>query len=91
MEIDLSNYATKSDLKYRAGVDTFDLAANENLSNSKLRVDKLDIEQLKTNTTHLSNLSNVVEIMLLKALCMADKLQKLTLLILRYLLMNCFL
>ena len=72
MEIDLSNYGTNSDLKDSAGVDTFDLAANENLSNSKLRVDKLDIEQLKTNTTHLSNLSNIVEIMLLKALCIAD-------------------
>ena len=80
MELDLSNYTTKSDLKAKASVNTSNLVANENLSSLKPRVDKLDIEQLNANNTYLNSLKNVVEIMLLKALCMKNQLQNLLLL-----------
>ena len=46
IELDLSNYATKSDLKKATGVDTSEFAEIDNLANLKSEVDKLDINRL---------------------------------------------
>ena len=44
--VDLSNYATKTDLKNVTHVDTSSFALKTNLANLKTEVDKLDIEKL---------------------------------------------
>ena len=60
--VDLSNYATKSDLKNVTHVDTSDsFALKINLANLKTKVDKLDIDKLAPVPTDLSKLSNVVK------------------------------
>ena len=56
VQIDLSNYATKSDLKNATGTDTSKLAAKSDLVSLKAEVDKLDIDKLKNVPTNLSNL-----------------------------------
>ena len=50
VELDLSNYATKSDLKIDAAVNTLDFVMKVDLTKLKSDVDKLDIDQLKTNS-----------------------------------------
>ena len=50
VNVDLSNYATKNDLRSATGIDTSKLALKSNLANLKAEIDKIDIEQLK----HLS-------------------------------------
>ena len=44
--VDLSNYATKTDLKNVTHVDTSSFALKTNLANLKTEVDKLDIDKL---------------------------------------------
>ena len=61
VELDLSNYATKADLKNATGVDTLDSAKETDLANLKSDVDKLDIDKLKTLSTNLSNLKSKVD------------------------------
>ena len=46
IESDLSNYATKADLKDTAGVDASGFAEKGDLTNLKYNVDKLDIVKL---------------------------------------------
>ena len=58
---DLSNYATKTDLKNATGVDTSKLAAKSDLASLKAEVDKIDVGKLKTVPVDLSKLSNVVK------------------------------
>ena len=58
VELDLSNYATKADLKNATGVDTLDSAKETDLANLKSDVDKLDIDKLKNLPTNLNNLKN---------------------------------
>ena len=60
VKVDLSNYATKADLKNATGVDTSKLAAKSDLASLKAEVDKIDIGKLKTVPVDLSKLSNVV-------------------------------
>ena len=43
VELDLSIYAAKSDLKDATGVDTSEFAKKDDLANSKSKVDNLDI------------------------------------------------
>ena len=57
--VDLSNYATKDDIKNITHVDTF--ALKKNLTNLKTEVDKLDIDKLATVPVDLSKPSNVVK------------------------------
>ena len=45
--LDLSNYATKSELKNSTVVDIYKFAEKMDLSNLKSDVDKLDIDKLK--------------------------------------------
>ena len=54
-KIDLSNYATKADLKNAAGVDTSKLAAKSDLASLKAEVDKLDVDKSKTINDDLNN------------------------------------
>ena len=48
VELDLSNYATKTDLKGATGVDTCNLAARSDLASLKVVEDKTDVHKLKT-------------------------------------------
>ena len=61
VELDLSNYATKADLKNATGLDTSKFAKKVDLANLKPNVDKLDIEKLKNVPTNLSNLKNKIK------------------------------
>ena len=60
VEIDLSNYATKEDIKNITHVDTSSFALKTNLSSLKTEVDKLDINKLRPLPDDVSKLSNVV-------------------------------
>ena len=57
-ELDLPNFATKTDLKNATGIDTSPFAEKVNLANLKSNVDKLDIDKLKIIPTNLSNLKS---------------------------------
>ena len=59
VKVDLSNYATKSDIKNISHVDTSSFALKSNLSNLKTEVDKLNIDKLKPLPDDVSKLSNV--------------------------------
>ena len=61
VELDLTNYATKTDLKNITHVDVSSFASKTNLAALKTEVDKLDTDKLKTTPIDLSKLSNVVE------------------------------
>ena len=61
VKIDLSNYATKIDIKNISHVDTSRFALKTNFASLKTEVDKLDIDKLKPIPNHLSKLSNVVK------------------------------
>ena len=47
VKVDLSNYATKTDLKNVTLADTSTFALKTNLASLKTEVDKLDIDKLK--------------------------------------------
>ena len=59
-ELDLSNYAAKSDLKHATGVDTSKFGKKVDLANLNSNLDKLDIDKLKNVPTNLSNLKSKV-------------------------------
>ena len=61
VELDLSNYATKVDLKNAAGVDASKFSKKVDLANLKSEVDKLDIDKLKNVPSILSNLKSKVD------------------------------
>ena len=76
VKIDLSNYATKTDIKNISHVDTSSFALKTNLASLKTEVDKLDIDKLVPVPVDLSKLSDIIKMMLLKKLCMINQLQK---------------
>ena len=61
VKVDLSNYATKTDLKNVTHVDTSSFALKTNLASLKTEVDKLDIDKLVPIPVNLSKLSDVVK------------------------------
>ena len=61
VKIDLSNYATKEDIKNITHVDTSSFALKTNLSSLKTEIDKLDIGKLVPIPNDLSKLSNVLK------------------------------
>ena len=61
VELDLSNYTTKADLKNAAGVNTSKFALKVDLASLKSEVDKFDIDQLVPVPVDLSRLSDVVK------------------------------
>ena len=60
VELDLTNYATKIDLKIITHVDVSSFASKTNLAALKTEVDKIDVDKLKTVPVDLAKLSNVV-------------------------------
>ena len=61
VELDLTNYATKTDLKNITHVDVSSFASKTNLAALKTKVDKIDVDKLRTTPTGLAKLSNVVK------------------------------
>ena len=61
VELDLTNYATKTDLKNITHVDVNSFASKTNLAALKTEVHKIDVDKLKTTPTDLAKLSNVVK------------------------------
>ena len=61
VKVDLSNYATKADIKNISHVDTSSFALKTNLTSLKTEVNILDIDKLAPAPVHLSKLSNVVK------------------------------
>ena len=57
VELDLTNYATKTDLKNITHTDVSSFASKTNLAALKTEVDKIDVDKLKT----IEQLSNVVK------------------------------
>ena len=69
VKVDLSNYATKADIKNVSHINTSSFALKTNLGNLKNEVDKLDIDKLVPVTTDLSKLRNVVKNDVVKKNC----------------------
>ena len=61
VKVDLSNYATKAELKNATGIDTSKQPAKSNLASLKAEADKLDIYKLVPAPVDLSKLSHVVK------------------------------
>ena len=61
VELDLSSYATKTDLKNVTYVDVSSFALKTNLASLKTEVDKLDVDKLTPVPNDLAKLSNVVK------------------------------
>ena len=59
--LDLSNYATKDDVKNITHIDVSGYATKTNLAALKTEVDKIDVDKLKTVPDDLAKLSNVVK------------------------------
>ena len=61
MELDLSSYATKTDLKNVTHVYVSSFALKANLADLKTEVDKIDIAKLTPVSDDLAKLSNIVK------------------------------
>ena len=61
VKVDLSNYATKTDLKNVSHVDVSSFALKSNLAILETAVDKIDADKLKNVLVDLAKLSNVVK------------------------------
>ena len=61
VKVDLSNYATKTDIKNISHVDTSSFALKSNLASLKTEVEKLNIDKLGPVPADLSKLSDVVK------------------------------
>ena len=61
VELDLTNYATKTDLKNITHTDVSSFASKTNLAALKTQVDKIDTDKLKTVPDDLAELTNVVK------------------------------
>ena len=72
VELDLSNYPTKTDLKNVTHVDVSSFASQTNLASLKTELDKLDIDKLVPVPNDLAKLNNVVKNDVVKKLSMMD-------------------
>ena len=61
VKVDLSNYATKTDLKNVSHVDVSSFALKSNLASLKTEVDKIDADKLKIVPADPAKISNVVK------------------------------
>ena len=61
VELDLTNYATKTDLRNITDVDVSSFVSKTNLAALKTEVDKIEADKLKTTPTDLAKLTNAVE------------------------------
>ena len=73
VKLDLTNYATKDDVKNITHVDVSSYATKTNLASLKTEVDKIDTNKLKTIPADLAKLSNVVKNDVVKKLIIALK------------------
>ena len=64
VELDLSNYATKTDLKNVTHVNISSFASKINLDNLKTEFDKMDIAKLKPVVNDLAKLSSILKMIL---------------------------
>ena len=62
VKVNLSNYATKTDIKNISHTDTSSFAPKSNLASLEIEVDKLDIDKLKSLPNNLSNLKSKADI-----------------------------
>ena len=69
-KVNLSNYATKTDLKNVTDADTSSFALKTNLASLKTEVDKVDIDKLVPVPVDLSKWNEKMR--LLKRLCMIN-------------------
>ena len=75
VELDLSNYATKTDVKNITHVDVISFASKTNLAALKSEVDKIDTDKLKTVPDDLAKLSNVKNDVVKKTDCNSKIMQ----------------
>ena len=61
VELDLTNYATKTDLNNITHVDVSSFASKTNLAALKTEVDEIDAYKLKTAPADLTKLTNAIE------------------------------
>ena len=61
VKLDFTNHATKTDLKNITHTDVSIFASKTNLSALKTKVDKIDVDKLKSIPDDLAKLSNVVK------------------------------
>ena len=61
VELDLSNYTTKTDFKKAKGIDTSSFAKKVDLAKLKSNVDKLDIDKLENVPFNLKKLKSEVD------------------------------
>ena len=61
IQVDLSNYSTRTALKNATGIDTSKLAVKSDLANLKDEADKLDIDKLIPVPFDVSKLGDVVK------------------------------
>ena len=61
VKVDVSNYASKTDLKNVRHIDTSHFALKTNLASLKTEIDKLDIDKLAPVPVDLSKLSDVAK------------------------------
>ena len=61
VELELSNYATKKDIKDITHIDSSGFASKTNLEALKTKVEKIDTDKLKTVPNDLTKSSNVVK------------------------------
>ena len=70
VKIDISNYATKTDIKNGTHVVTSSFALESNLASLKTEVDKWDVDKLVPVSVDLSKLSDVVKNDFFKKSCL---------------------
>ena len=61
LELNLANYATKTDLNNVTHVDTYGFALKSNLSSLKTEIDKLDFDKLAAVPTDLDKVTNEIQ------------------------------
>ena len=72
VKVELSNYATKADIKNISHVGNSSFALKKNLVSLKTEVYKLDIDKLVPVPVDLSKLSDVVKYDVVKKMCMIN-------------------
>ena len=69
VKVNLSNYATKTDIKNISHIDTSSFALKPILVSLKIEVDKLDVDKLVLAPVDLGKLSDVVKNDVVKKNC----------------------
>ena len=78
VKVDLSNYATETDLKDATGIDTSNFALKSNLVSLKTEADKSDIDKLIPASFDLSKLSDLLKLDVVKNTAYDELVAKVT-------------